>query len=68
MTRPTPPAPIPDSITIGTLAVFGDAQTGQLDRANADKAEILDFDKRCRARDAEFAASLTKRRRLLGIF
>lgn len=35
---PTPGAPLPASDLISDIAVFADRQTGQLDKANADKS------------------------------
>ena len=35
--EPTPGAARPQSDSVGELAAFGDRQTGQLDKANADK-------------------------------
>lgn len=35
--KPTPGAALPANETIGEIAAFGDRQTGQLDKANADK-------------------------------
>ena len=61
VTAPTPGAPIPTKRTVGALAAFGDAQTGQLDKANVDKAAILAFEARCKARDAELIKSVTKK-------
>jgi hypothetical protein len=50
------------------LAAFADAQTGQLDSANGDKAEIFAFNRRCRDRDAAMREALTKRKKVLGVF
>jgi len=36
----TPGAPLPADDTAGALATFGVQQTGQLERANADKAGV----------------------------
>lgn len=52
---------------MGAIAAFADAEAGQLDKANADKAEIFAFDARCRARDAEMVKALG-RRKFLGLF
>jgi hypothetical protein len=60
--KPTPGAPRPANDRSGELAAFGDRQTGQLDKSNADKhgaAQILD---RCEAENAAAIAELKKRR------
>lgn len=36
----TPGAPLPATDTAGEIAAFGDRQTGQLDKANADKGGV----------------------------
>ena len=61
VTGPTPGAKIPSDRTVGTLAAFGDEQTGQLDKANSDKKAIVDFESRCKARDAELIKAVTKK-------
>lgn len=68
LSKATPSAPIPTSREVGPLAAFGDAQTGQLDSANADKVAIFKYDADCKTRDALFRAALTRRRKFLGIF
>lgn len=42
----------PGALAAGPLAVFADAQTGQLDKANADKAGALRIVQICEARNA----------------
>lgn len=61
VTAPTPGAPIPPVRTLGSIAVYADAQTGQLDKANADKAAIIGFEARCRDRDAALVKAVTKK-------
>jgi hypothetical protein len=65
--RPTPSATIPPTRTEGSLAAFADAQTGQLDIANGDKAEIFAFNRRCKAMVDKMRADLTARKKLLGV-
>lgn len=57
---PTPYAPFPDG-TSGSWVVFGDAQTGQIDKANTDKKAQHDIVVACEKRDREAAAKVTKR-------
>jgi len=52
MKAPTPPAPLPTGETVGEWIQFGDAQTGQLDKANADKLGYQVIE-RCEARDRD---------------
>lgn len=47
--------------SVGAVATFGDAQSGQLDKANADKAAMIEFDARCKARDAALVKAVTKK-------
>lgn len=61
ITSPTPGATIPAERTVGALAVFADAQTGQLDKANDDKAAIVDFEARCQSRDRALIKSVARR-------
>jgi hypothetical protein len=57
---PTPSAPFPDP-TAGGWVVFGDAQTGQLDKANLDKQVQHDIVTACERRDREAAKQITKK-------
>jgi DNA-binding GntR family transcriptional regulator len=41
--------------------VFGDAQTGQLEKANADKRASLQIVEACEKRDREAAKQITKK-------
>lgn len=49
----TPGAPRPRSDAAGEIAAFGDRQTGQLDKANADKAGVERMGETCRRLNAE---------------
>jgi len=68
VTGPTPKVPLPPIRTAGTLAAFADATEGQLDRANADKVEIVGFEARCKARDAALVKAVTRRPFLSRLF
>lgn len=62
-----PGAPLPDDgATVGDWIAFGDAQTGQLDKANGRTADTIAIVSRCEARDA--AAIRSARPKFLGIF
>lgn len=63
---PVPGAAIPDGNTVGDWVAFGDAQTGQLDKANGRTVDTLDVISRCEARDA--AAVKHAKPKFLGIF
>jgi len=52
---------------VGGWIAFGDAQTGQLDKANGRTVDAIGIVERCEARDRE-AVSKAKRRKVLGIF
>lgn len=65
---PTPGAMLPADSTTGSWVAFGDAQTGQLDLANVEKAGMVEILTACEARDAETVKALTPRRRFLGLF
>lgn len=65
---PTPGASLPLDRSVGSWMVFGDAQTGQLDLANAGKVGMVEILTACEARDAETVKALTPRRRVLGLF
>lgn len=41
----------PDGATVADWITFGDAQTGQLDKSNANRRAALDVIRRCEARD-----------------
>lgn len=58
---PTPGAPLPGDPSVGAWVVFGDAQTGQLDKSNLDKRAQYDIVTACEKRDREAAKQLTKR-------
>ena len=53
--RPTPGAPRPADDSVGAIAAFGVAQTGQLDKANADKASAAGLLDSC---DAAWRAAI----------
>ena len=60
----TPGAPRPQNDTSGEIAAFGDRQTGQLDKANADKRGVKGMLGVCRTwqeRAAKEAERKTKR-------
>jgi hypothetical protein len=54
-------APIPTEDTVGKWIAFGDAQTGQLDKANGRTSDTLSIVQKCEARDAETAKALKPR-------
>jgi hypothetical protein len=62
-----PGAPLPAGETVGDWIAFGDAQTGQLDKANGRTADAIGIVERCEARDRD-AVAKAKRKRFLGIF
>lgn len=62
-----PAAPLPAGETVGDWIAFGDAQTGQLDKANGRTLDAIGIVGRCEARDRD-AVAKAKRRKLLGIF
>lgn len=62
-----PPAPLPAGETAGDWVAFGDAQTGQLDKANERTTAAIGIVERCEARDRE-AITRAKRRKVLGLF
>jgi hypothetical protein len=63
---PVPGAPLPEGATVGDWIAFGDAQTGQLDKANGRTTDAIGIVERCEARDA--AAVKRGRPKVLGIF
>lgn len=46
-----PGAPLPDGETVGDWIQFGDAQTGQLDKANDRTISAIGIVERCEERD-----------------
>lgn len=50
--KPVPGADLPKGDNIGDWVAFGDAQTGQLDKANGRVVDTLAIISRCEARDA----------------
>lgn len=59
-------APLPDGNQVADWVAFGDAQTGQLDKANDRYRAATGIVQRCEARDAK--ALQKARPRLLGLF
>lgn len=71
--KPIPGAPLPGSggsggDTVGDWIQFGDAQTGQLDKANDRTVSAIGIVERCEARDAEAVKRARRKSRFLGIF
>lgn len=64
--KPVPGAPLPQGNDVGDWVAFGDAQTGQLDKANGRTADTLGIIARCEERDR--AAVKKARPKVLGIF
>lgn len=64
--EPVPGAPLPDGQSVGDWIAFGDAQTGQLDKANDRTVSAIGIVERCEARDRE--AVKRARPKFLGIF
>lgn len=64
--QPVPGADLPDGNTVGDWVAFGDAQTGQLDKANGRTVDSLAIISRCEARDR--AAVKAAKPKVLGIF
>ena len=62
-----PGAPLPAGGTVGDWVAFGDAQTGQLDKANGRTVDAIGIVERCEARDRA-AVAKAKRGKFLGIF
>jgi hypothetical protein len=54
--------------TIGELGAKLDAQTAGLDQANGRTSDLISIIGRCDARNAEAAAKLQPRRKVLGLF
>lgn len=63
---PVPGADLPDGNTVGDWVAFGDAQTGQLDKANGRTTDSLAIIGRCEERDK--AAVKRAKPKFLGIF
>lgn len=63
---PIPGAPLPQGNVVADWIAFGDAQTGQLDKANGRTADALAIIGRCEGRDR--AAVKKARPKLLGLF
>jgi hypothetical protein len=63
---PVPGAPLPAGESVGEWVAFGDAQTGQLDKANGRTADSLAVIRRCEERDR--AALKRARPKMLGLF
>lgn len=53
---PVPGAPMPATDTVADWTAFGDAQTGQLDKANDRTVSAIGIVERCEARDSEAIA------------
>jgi hypothetical protein len=53
-------APLPEGNTVGDWIVFGDAQTGKLDQANARTKDAIEIQRRCEARDAAAVKKATR--------
>lgn len=58
----TPGAALPANDTVGEIAAFGDRQTGQLDKANSDKAGADGILAVCERRQAEALKAAKPRR------
>lgn len=65
---PVEGAALPSHDTVGEWVSFGDAQTGKLDVANGRAVDTIVIVERCEQRDRDAVASVTKRKRFLGIF
>ena len=64
--KPVPGAPLPAGNDVGDWIAFGDAQTGQLDKANGRTVDTLGIIARCEERDR--LAVKKARPKVLGIF
>lgn len=53
-----PPAPLPADDTAGAWVAFGDAQTGRLDVANANKAAVVEIVDGCNSEQAALLEAL----------
>lgn len=56
-----PGADLPLNDTVGAWIAFGDAQTGQLDKANDRTVSAIGIVERCEARDRQAVASASRR-------
>ena len=56
--RDVPPAPLPADDTAGAWVAFGDAQTGRLDVANANKAAVVEIVDGCNTEQAALLEAL----------
>jgi hypothetical protein len=56
-----PGADLPAGKIVGDWIAFGDAQTGQLDKANGRTADTIGIVRRCEARDALAAKAAQKK-------
>ena len=63
---PVKGADLPEGNTVADWVAFGDAQTGQLDKANGRTTDALDIIGRCEARD--LATVKKARPRVFGVF
>lgn len=54
-------APLPRDDTAGELGAFGDRQTGQLDKANADKSGVTRMMTLCEAKQSEAFSRASRR-------
>ncbi len=54
-----PGADLPSGNTVGDWVAFGDAQTGQLDKANGRTADTLEIVEKCERRDQDVVKALT---------
>lgn len=66
---PVPGAPLPASTAGGEWISFGDAQTGQLDKANGRTLDTISIVEKCEGRKAELSRYLNRPwyRRLTGL-
>ena len=62
-----PGAPLPEGDTVGDWIAFGDAQTGQLDKANDRTSAAIGIVERCEERDRA-VIERASRKKFLGIF
>lgn len=57
----TPGAPLPSNDTAGEIGAFGDRQTGQLDKANADKGGVRRMGDICDEKQKQALANAQRR-------
>lgn len=67
MLEPTPGAALPANDSVGEIAAFGDRESGQLDKSNADKRGVKGILRVCKDW-REKATLAVKPKRFLGIF